>query len=231
MSVTSKTKQLAKLRRKAYRDAYVEEHIKTSLPIQMIALREQRGWSQTELGRRVGMRQNAVSRLEDAESGVPSVTTLLRLAKTFDVALLIKFVPFTKLLAEFSDLSTQALEVKSFEDELPELEESLAMPTSYYRGSYIPRAIYTAPQGLYAVDAGWLRGRSATVGNAEIIGLSPIFRALLAGTQTEASEVGEEMPMIDYTEEVDPISTQSIETYKSIFPSVFVRGGSTQPVN
>jgi transcriptional regulator with XRE-family HTH domain len=126
MSVTSKIKLLAKLRDKDYRDAYVEEKVATSLPFQIRALREQPGrdWSQAELGKRAGMRQNAISRLEDAESGTPSINTLLRLARAFDVALLVKFVPFSKLLSEFADLSSEALSAFSFEEEIESLEEA-----------------------------------------------------------------------------------------------------------
>jgi transcriptional regulator with XRE-family HTH domain len=88
-------------------------------------MREQaeRNWSQAELGSRAGMRQNAISRLEKADYGNLNANTLLRLASAFDVALLIKFVPFRKLVEEFADLSTQALSVPSFDSELPELEE------------------------------------------------------------------------------------------------------------
>lgn len=123
MSVISRVKQLAKLRRKPYRDAYVEEHVKTSLPFQIRALREQREWSQKQLGDKMGMRQGAVSRLEKADYGKLSVNTLLRLASAFDVALLIKFAPFRKLLDEFEDLSTEALQVPSFDEEAVSLEE------------------------------------------------------------------------------------------------------------
>lgn len=150
MSVISRIKQLAKLKRKPYRDAYVEEHVKTSLPFQIRALREQRGWSQSDLGEKTGMRQNAISRLEKPDYGSLSVNTLIRLASAFDVALLIKFVPFRKLLDEFSDLSTEALEVSSFDDELPELEQVAAMPT-WYQGSYA-RATYVAPKKNFDFD-------------------------------------------------------------------------------
>jgi hypothetical protein len=59
------------------------------------------------------------------------VNTLLRLAAAFDVALLIKFVPFRKLLDEFSDLSTGALQVNSFDDELQVLENTTATTSNW----------------------------------------------------------------------------------------------------
>src|SRR5450432_2620024 len=116
MSVTSKAKLITKLlRNKEYRDAYVEEKVTTSLPFQIRALREQRDWSQAELGNEADMRQNAISRLEDAENGTPSLTTLLRLAHAFDLALLVKFVPFSRLLREYEDVSFAALSANSIE--------------------------------------------------------------------------------------------------------------------
>lgn len=147
MSVTSRLKLLAKLGNKEYRDAYVEEKVATSLPFQIRALREQPGreWSQAELGERAGMRQNAISRLEDAESGTPSITTLLRLARAFDVALLVKFVPFSKLLSEFADSSSEALSALSFEQELPQLRGI----TTQLGGV----ATYTAPVGSFLTGA------------------------------------------------------------------------------
>ena len=125
MSVTSRLKLLRKLRNKQYRDAYVEQNVKTSLPFQIRTLREQpeREWSQGELGERADMRQNAISRLENADYGNLNINTLLRLASAFDVALLVKFVPFRKLLDEFKDLSANALEVGSFDQEIEGLEQ------------------------------------------------------------------------------------------------------------
>lgn len=154
MSVTSKLKLLAKLRNKEYRDAYVEEKVTTSLPFQIKALREQREWSQAELGNRADMRQNAVSRLEDAESGTPSINTLMRLARAFDVALLVKFVPFTKLLSEFSDVSSEALAVANFDQELPELDRA-ATPDEVFA------ALQPSPQSPNVVSmSAFLQGRT-----------------------------------------------------------------------
>lgn len=134
MSVVSKERLLKKLSKKEYRDAYAEESVKTSLPFQIKAMREQRDWSQAILGRKTEMKQNAVSRLESAEYGNLSINTLLRLANAFDCGLLVKFVPFSRLLKEFDDVSPKALEVESFKDDLTNLE-SLVSEISYISGS------------------------------------------------------------------------------------------------
>lgn len=123
MSVASRLKLLAKLRKKAYRNAYVEEHVKTSLPFQIRALREQREWTQAQLAEALKTTQTAVSRLENPEYGKLSLNSLYKIASAFDVALLVKFVPFSRLLEEFKDASPQALSAAGFEAELPELEE------------------------------------------------------------------------------------------------------------
>lgn len=107
---------IEKLQDKDYRDAYVEAHVKIGIPHQIRALREQEGrkWSQAELGRRSGKPANVISRLEDPESGGNTIRTCLEMAAAFDVALLVKFVSYSRFLREFEDVSPQALEVPSF---------------------------------------------------------------------------------------------------------------------
>jgi transcriptional regulator with XRE-family HTH domain len=122
MSVTSKGRLLAKLKNKAYRAAFVIEHVKTSVPLQIHALREQFGWTQGQLAERAKTTQTVISRLEDPNYGNLSLNSLLKLASAFDIGLLVKFVPFSRLLHEFQDLSPQALFAKPFVEELPTLE-------------------------------------------------------------------------------------------------------------
>lgn len=122
MSVVSKEKLVNKLSNWQYRNAYAEESVKTSLPFQIKAIREQRDWSQAILGKESDMKQNAVSRLESAEYGNLNINTLLRLANAFDCGLLVKFVPFSRLLKEFNDVSPAALEVDEFANDLSNLK-------------------------------------------------------------------------------------------------------------
>lgn len=121
MSGTSNRK-LEKLRDKRYRDAYVASNIRIGIPYQIRALREQkdRNWSQGELGKRAGKPRNVISRLENPEYGQLTIRTLLELASAFDVALLVKYVSYSRFLREFEDVSPQALEVASFTND-PEI--------------------------------------------------------------------------------------------------------------
>lgn len=112
-----RTNLINKLKNREYRRGWVEEGMKMVLPYQIQANRTKRDWSQAILGREAGMKQNAVSRLESMDYGNLSINTLLRLADAFDCGLLVKFVPFSRLVREFEDVSPSALEVESFTDD------------------------------------------------------------------------------------------------------------------
>lgn len=93
-------------------------------------MRDRENWSQEELAERVGMNQNAISRLENPFYGKATLTTLKRLAAAFDVGLVVRFVPFGELVDWVSStprvntgLSTEALSVPSFEAEIKSLKE------------------------------------------------------------------------------------------------------------
>src|SRR5438876_279312 len=105
----------ASLRDKEYRDAFVEEHIDTGLPFQIRAMRQDRGWTQGELGQRTGMAQESISQLESSSYGRFTLRTLKRLASAFDVALMVKFVPFSRLVDWQAELSPEDLAVPSFD--------------------------------------------------------------------------------------------------------------------
>jgi transcriptional regulator with XRE-family HTH domain len=131
-----KQKLVRKLTNKEYRDAWVDESVKTVVPYQIQAMRNQRGWSQTLLGEKAGMLPNAVSRLESIDYGNLSVNTLLRIAHGFDCGLLVKFVPFSRLVREFEDVSPSALEVDNFDDNYGNLMSWVDEKTLEVAGSY-----------------------------------------------------------------------------------------------
>lgn len=54
--------------------------------------REELGWSQTELGRRSGMRQPVIARIE-AGGTVPTITPLERLAEALGLRLVVQTAP------------------------------------------------------------------------------------------------------------------------------------------
>ena len=107
------------------RASFSSSHVDKGIAYQIRALRDRQELSQEDLAAKVGMNQNAISRLESPERGRPTITTLKRLAEAFDVALVVRFVPFSKLVKWVSGtsfvedgLSTESLAVPNFEDEL-----------------------------------------------------------------------------------------------------------------
>ena len=114
-----KKRLLEDLKDKRQRDAFVSAHINTGIPFQIRALRDQRRWSQKELGEYTlkKMTQEVISRLEDPNYSKFTLTTLKRLASAFDVALMVRFVPFSELVEWEMNLSPESLEVLSFNQE------------------------------------------------------------------------------------------------------------------
>lgn len=91
-----------RLASKMFRDAFISEFLNSRLSIQIHAMRLQRGWTQKDLSERSGMAQPTLSKLETSCDNV-SLTTLKRLAKAFDVALIVKFVPFREAVREMEN--------------------------------------------------------------------------------------------------------------------------------
>lgn len=118
------------LQNRRYRAATVKEAVRSVIALQIRQLRQKSGKSQVALASEASTSQSAIARLEDPDYGRVSVTTLLKLATALDVALLVKFVPFSKFIKEYADLSPGALSVPTFDEEKKESEEQVAsVPT------------------------------------------------------------------------------------------------------
>jgi len=106
---------LNKLLRKSYREAYVEENVRTGVAYQIRALREKRGWSQKKLAQVLSKPQSVVSRIEDPDYGKLSIQTLLEVASALDVALLVQYVAFPEFIERMEDVSPEGLNRPSFD--------------------------------------------------------------------------------------------------------------------
>ncbi|MFZ2162504.1 MAG: helix-turn-helix transcriptional regulator [Sideroxyarcus sp.] len=149
----SKLTKLKRLKSKGFRDAYVKATIEQGIAYQIRALRTQRGLSQKELALKLGKtQQSAIARLEDPSYGKFSLSTLEELSAAFDVALLVKFVPYSRLLEETDDLSPAAISAESFEVEYPKIEAALEVAIHEYTGNYLSPQEYDS-QLKYATAA------------------------------------------------------------------------------
>jgi transcriptional regulator with XRE-family HTH domain len=91
---------LAELEDQSYREAYVEAHAKDTVAFQLRQMRKALEWEQKDIAAKLGnpKLQPMISRYENPDYGKYSVTTLLELARVFDVALIVRFARFSELL-------------------------------------------------------------------------------------------------------------------------------------
>jgi transcriptional regulator with XRE-family HTH domain len=98
-----------------YRHAFLEETIRTGLAVQIKTIRENReGMTQKAFGAAMSKSQSWVSRLEDPNEPIPTVPTLLQVAKTLDVGLEVRFVSFAKIARDSGTLNPKSLYVPEF---------------------------------------------------------------------------------------------------------------------
>jgi transcriptional regulator with XRE-family HTH domain len=123
-TISAREQLLESLKDPEYRAEFVRERVRSSIALQIRALREQREqMTQKELGEAIGMAQTWVSKLENPEYGKMTVATLLRLAtEAFDTDLEIKFRPFSEALDVLPHQGPAYFRVPSFEEELTDLE-------------------------------------------------------------------------------------------------------------
>lgn len=102
---------------KEYRNGYVDDFLNASIATQMKVLREQRGWSQTELADHAGMLQPRISVMENINYSSWSIKILRKLAGAFDLTLCVSFEGFGKRVEDIGRFSRQSLERDSFDDD------------------------------------------------------------------------------------------------------------------
>ncbi len=95
-----------------FRQHYFARQLKIFLAAQIRALRGDR--SQTEFGHLIGKPQSVVSRLERESYGKVNLQTLIDVATSLDIALVVRFVRFDTFLNWTNDYSVDALAPESY---------------------------------------------------------------------------------------------------------------------
>jgi transcriptional regulator with XRE-family HTH domain len=111
------------MRNKEYRDSFVAANISNTISAQIHNMRESRKWTQTELATRCDMRQPRISALEDPECENVEIATLRRVASAFDVALSVRFVPFSEIARQASSLTPSDFVVHDYTNDALESRE------------------------------------------------------------------------------------------------------------
>jgi transcriptional regulator with XRE-family HTH domain len=91
------------------------EHLRTRLALLFRELREQRGWSQAEFGRRFGKPQSVVSRLEDPDYGRLSLQTIFEVAAAYDLPVYIDLPNWDEWFRLTEDMSSRNLRRQAFD--------------------------------------------------------------------------------------------------------------------
>lgn len=111
----SRRRLVKKFQDKRYRHGYVESFLDTSIATQIRVLRQQRGWTQKELAERIGSGQSRISAMEDVNYSNWSINTLKKLARAFDLALVVRFESYGEALPLIENFSRGDLEKQPFQ--------------------------------------------------------------------------------------------------------------------
>ena len=98
------------------RHELVRDQVRTRLALLIRALRDQdgRGWSQAELGARMGKPQSVVSRIEDPDYGKLSLQTLFEVAEAFGLPLWVDLPEWDEWLRRIREVEVSRLHRTSF---------------------------------------------------------------------------------------------------------------------
>lgn len=144
--------RLARFAQKAYRDTFLETATRGSIAFQMQSLRRKLGLSQAQFAERTGKKQSAIARLENTDYGRVSVQTLLEIATSLDVAILVRFVSYPEFLARNADMSDRALQPDTIFESLERGASQPAQDDRTYLGVYqhaLPSASEQRPREPY----------------------------------------------------------------------------------
>ena len=108
----------SEIRNREYRHGLVAAQIEIDLPLQLRALRKQRGWTQPEMAERTGMKQSRFPVMEKPGGARFNLDTIRRLAEALDVAVIVRFAPFSELVDWSNNFNPDTFTVPSFEEEL-----------------------------------------------------------------------------------------------------------------
>jgi transcriptional regulator with XRE-family HTH domain len=127
----------------------VGSQISVGLPFQIRALREQRGWKQSDLAKAAGMLQPRISAMESPGGAKLNLETLRRLASAFDIGLAVRFVPFSELLAWSDNFTPDHFRIRSFEQDVSAKEpqqQSSGQPSQQFAAAAVEGYVGMADQ-------------------------------------------------------------------------------------
>ncbi len=135
-----------------FRKQFIDEHVDVGIAFQIRSLRNRQGLTQSDLAKLLDVKQPLLSSWENPNYGRYTLKTLKDLAKAFDVGLLVRFVPFSKLVGWTVDLTSDVIAPPSFADEQKHALPSVPIVSCTIKGNdpYDLSALHKYPQGKSA---------------------------------------------------------------------------------
>ena len=99
------------------RRQYARELLNARIALQIKTLRERKGCSQEQLAEYAGKHQSQISQMEQVDFSGWKVSTLLKLADAFDLALVVQFEGFGKFADEILKVDRKSLERLSYAED------------------------------------------------------------------------------------------------------------------
>lgn len=103
MEAMSRQEFITALRDREFRYQWMDRTIRESLQAQIRGMRESRGWTQKQLARQLGTTQPSVARMESDSKWNPHIRSLIKIARVFDVALIVRFESWSSVLAIYAE--------------------------------------------------------------------------------------------------------------------------------
>jgi transcriptional regulator with XRE-family HTH domain len=130
-----------------YREHFASSNAKRAFAFQLRAIMKKRGLSQEKLAQKCGLSQGVISRASDPTYGKLTVTIKTKIANGLGMAYLGTLVPFGDIEKWFSELSEEAVQVPTFEEE-DAIREKRERETEL--------AFYTERKtGVVSIEKGW----------------------------------------------------------------------------
>jgi transcriptional regulator with XRE-family HTH domain len=100
-----------------YRHTYMESFMDSYTATQIKVLRERLELKQAGLADRAGMKQSQISALEDVNNSTWKVSTLRKLARAFDMVLVVRFEEFGSVLPDVDRFERQSVDRRPFTED------------------------------------------------------------------------------------------------------------------
>jgi Predicted transcriptional regulators len=153
------------------REAFVSAHVSNGIAFQIRSLRRGRKWTQEQLATAAGTKPTQIGRVENPDYGSHTITVLRRIASAFDVALVVRFAPYSELLRW--DAGPRNLAPKPFWQEL--------------RDARVESASSSQINGQWASCA--VGGLTSNVLSIEMPGQAAMFAVVPTGASQEIEQL------------------------------------------